>query len=405
MDSATPPVFHWRGTDSSGEKCHGELQAADPDTARLLLYRRGIFVSSLHRREERRLRGRRRPQALSEDRSIALLQQMAVILEGGLPLLRALEILQTAADNSVLRRLLQEMRCEAAEGVPLSEVMERRPRCFSRSVCRLLAVGERTGLLSQMLRRACEQQQEQRALRRRLHQALLYPAAVASFALGLGAVLLVWVTPRFAAAFADFNAELPALTRAVIALSEGLAAHTGLLFVGLVSILPVVLLIRRLPGFRLRRERILWTLPLFGALLQHTALARFCQLCAAALQAGVPLVEALEIAAQGSGSVVLDQEVQALRGRMFSGMALSASLQQSMRFPPLMLGMTAAGEQSGQLGRALEFLGRHYAEEQEALRIRLTALLEPALILLLGVLLGGFVLAMYLPVFQLGAIL
>ncbi len=405
MNDTALPVFHWRGTDSSGQACRGELQAADPGTARVLLYRRGIHVLALRRHSGRRARERRWAPVLSEERSIVLMQQLAAMLEGGLPLLKALEILQQTADRPALCKLLQEMRAEVVEGAPLSEVMARRPRCFAPGDCRLLAVGERTGLLTRMLRRACEQQQQRRTLRRRLRQALLYPAAVTVFALVLAAILLLWVTPRFAATFDDFGAQLPVLTRAVIALSEGLAAHARLLLAGLALSVPVVLLVRRLPGTRLRTEGLLWRLPLFGVLLRSTALAHFCQLCAAGLQAGVPLVEALEIAAEGSDSGVLRREAQALRERMFRGLSLSASLGESTRFPPLVRGMVAAGEQSGQLASALQFLGRHYGEEQEMLRIRLVALLEPTLIAFLGLLLGGFVLAMYLPVFQLGAIL
>jgi len=394
--------FRWRGRDTSGQIHTGVLAAASERAARVALHRRGITVQTLRRQAHHFVRRRRPPPGAQ---AVNCLRQLAVAVDSGLPLLTALDMLQDAATHLSLRNMLKEIRQEVAAGSSLARALGAYPNVFDESTCQLIAGGEQSGNPGPMLRRAVEYWEESLRLRRRIRQAMLYPAVITIVAAVVTAVMLLKVVPKFALLFADFGTELPAATRLVIRLSEGLAAAWLPGAVLIAAAAAVFALAWQYPLLRGWRDRQLLRLPLAGPLLQKSAVARFCRVAGAALEAGMPAAEALQTAGSASANRALETAVAAVSERLIDGQSLYAALREETAIlPPIVASMAAVGEQSGQLPQMLNLAAGRCEEDVQVLTGQLIALLEPLAIAILGVLAGGLIVSMYLPVFQLGGI-
>ncbi|SEQ51237.1 type IV pilus assembly protein PilC [Solimonas aquatica] len=392
---ARPLRFRWQGLDPQQQRVAGELIAASPEEARLQLLRQGIRPQRLQAPPRQRLRFRARELAV-------WLRLLATLLKAGLPLLSALRSTAQQA-RPPLRALLDALSAEIEAGSSFAEALAQAEGVFSGSLRARIAAAERAGSLSETLADLALDQEKAEALRRKLIKALSYPLAVLLVAMLVAFGLLRFAVPQFAALYASFGGELPAFTRAVLQLSawtQRLALPAGALLLSAALILRQRY--RQQAAFRLRCDTLLLHLPLFGALLRQAALARLARSLASLLAAGVPLAQALQAVADTAGNAAYARTVTRLREQVLSGTLLHAALQDDALFPPLAVQLIQIGESSGQLEAMALRLALLCEEELDARIEAMTRLLEPLLMLILGIMVGGLVLALYLPIFRLG---
>lgn len=396
---AAEAVFVWQGRDGGGADQSGEVAAPSLRFARAQLRRQGIAVQRLRRK---RVWPSLRRGVAAKD--IALFsRQMATMMRTGLPVVQAFDIVASSAKGPRYMTLVRAVRDDVATGAPLAEALGRHPEAFDRLYRALVAVGEHTGTLETMLARIAVYQETAAATRRKLRKAMTYPLLVVFAAVAVAGVLLTQVVPQFQTVFAAAGAELPALTRAVIRASDLVQAWWwALLLAPLAVAVAAAVAQRRSRRWRRLGHRLALKLPVLGAVLADAAVARFARTLATALGAGVPLVEALASVTAAVGNLVYMEALDGVRTAVAEGLPLHSALSGGDLFPNVVVQMVAVGEEAGRLE---EMLGRA-ADQFETLVDEtvdnLATLLEPLLLAVLGVLVGGLVLAMYLPVFQLG---
>ncbi len=333
-------------------------------------------------------------------------RQLATLLKAGVALLQAFDMLAESCSNVHLRRLLLALKQAIAAGSSLADALRMHPRCFDALYCNLIAVGEHSGSLDTLLDQVANLQEKRQALQARVKKAMTYPVLVLLVGFGVSAVLLLEVVPQFQSLFAGFGAELPLFTRQVIGVSQWLSDHIGgLLLMAGAGLLAGHWAWRRKPAFKLWALRHALKLPLAGPLLQQVALARFARTLATSFSAGVPLVEALNSVAAACGNPLFEQAVHRLRQEVANGLPLSTAMNASHLFPSLAVQLCVVGETSGRLDDMLDKTASHYETTIDQMLDTLASLLEPLIVLILGVLVGGLVIAIYLPIFQLGDVI
>ena len=391
--------FIWKGLDHSGRQCSGEINAESATAAKIALYHSKIHCTQLHARSIRKGR------TISASGLADLLQQLAAATEAGVSIVTALELISTSTTRATKRKQLLEIRNEIINGALLSKAMGSCLNGSDNIVCQLVSAGERSGMLGPMLRIAANAQEQLLKLRSDIRQALFYPLIVSLLAIATCGFMLVWTVPRFVSTYSNYGVELPTLTRWVIDLSELLTApEAGLILL----ILPLLafaawLLFRQYLGYPL--ERLCRALPVIGSLLYCNTLSRYCKVTAVTLEAGLAIGEALECGANASGSIIMKSEHRQLMKHIVAGSSLQDALAKRHLSDPLLRQMVAVGETGGRLAACFELTADRYRQRSQVLSKRLTALLEPLIILVLGLLTGILTLAMYLPIFQLGAII
>jgi type IV pilus assembly protein PilC len=333
-------------------------------------------------------------------------RQFATMLKAGLPLLQAFDIVARGHANPALSRLALDIRADVETGTSLSQAFRRYPQYFDGLFCHLVAAGEQAGMLEPVLSRLATYQEKSLALRSQVKSAMFYPAAVLAVAVVVTAVMLVWVVPAFKQVFDDFGAELPLPTLIVMALSEALVEWWPVL-VGVIVAGSALLYRtwRRSASFRAGLDRLMLRLPLLGKVVTKAVVARWCSTLATMFAAGVPLVESLNSVAGAAGNAVYHEATQRVASSVRSGTSLSVALQQTQVFPVMLVQMVAIGEESGSLDDMLRKVAEFYESEVDAAVASLSSLLEPLIMVVLGTLIGGLVIAMYLPIFQLGSVI
>ncbi|TDF80249.1 type II secretion system F family protein [Pseudomonas sp. H9] len=395
--------YAWQGTTAQGTLVSGESRGRSPALLRADLRKRGIRPGHIERVRPPlwRRRGKVGTRELSQ-----FSRQLASLICSGVTLLQAFEVIAQSSSNPALITLLGALKADISAGSSLADALRKHPAYFDALYCNLIAAGEQSGSLNTVLEQVANLQEQRQALRARLKKAMSYPLIVLLTGLGVSGLLLLEVVPQFQAMFNGFGAELPAFTRRVIGLSDWLAQYVGWLLVCAVgSAWGLRHAYQRQPVFRLWCLRQVLKLPVVGALLSHTALARFARTLATSFAAGVPLVEALGPVAGACGNPLYEQAVLRLRKDLASGQALSQAMGSSGLFPPLLQQMCAIGETGGTLDDMLARVASHYESAIEGLLDNLASLLEPLIVLILGLLVGSLVIAMYLPIFQLGSVI
>ncbi|MGC5701973.1 type II secretion system F family protein [Pseudomonas sp. NFXW11] len=396
----TTTLYRWQGTDRQGQMISGELSAANPALLRAQLRRQGITP--------RRIRRKPRPWRPSAGRlkgqDLALFsRQLATLIQAGVPLLQSFEIMAEHFEQPLMRELLASLKRDIEGGTSLAQALRRHPRHFDALYCNLVDAGEQAGALDSLLERiACYREKSQR-LKARLQQAMVYPLAVVGVALIVSAILMLKVVPQFQSLFASFDTPLPRLTQWVIALSHCIQ-HQGAFLLGGCVLAGVAMhqVYKRSARLRDAVDVGLLRLPLAGPLLHKSAVARYARTLATTYAAGVPLLQALESVAAASGNQVFRQALQRIRQQVASGMQLNFAMRNSGVFPTMAIQMTAIGEESGTLDHLLEKVAAHYEAEVDRLVDSLSSLMEPLIMVILGSIVGALVVAMYLPIFQLG---
>ncbi|MBN3724494.1 type II secretion system F family protein [Burkholderia sp. Ac-20379] len=398
---STPPVderrFRWAGLTRDGARRHGTLIAVDSAAARRQLHRSGFTVLDLADRGAARA-----PAARARDIT-RLTRQLGGLLRAGLPLAPALDLLAEPGGRRDIARIAAGLARAIVAGSDLSEAMRRYPRQFDPMFRQLIAVGEASGQLAALLMRLADDREHAATVRARVHSALAYPAAVLAFALAITAALLVWVVPTFAQVFEGFGAALPAPTRFVLTLSDGAARYgPPATLAGAAAVAAVGMLLRRSPAAQLAAGRAALRLPLAGALLRTLAAARWSRTLGTLLHAGTPLADAFDSLAHATGNPVFDRATPAIATRLLRGERLAAAMRAANCFPADVVEPIAVAEESGTLDAMLADIAA-LCERQVDERIgTLTSLCEPLVVIVLGGLVGALVVAMYLPIIQLG---
>lgn len=393
------PTFEWKGR--RGDKIEGGvLVAENKEAVRTRLRRQQIVVTQV--REQGKeisfplLRG-----GVSQKELAIFTRQFSVMIDAGLPLVQCLEILGTQADNKVFQKTLIQVRQDVESGSTLADSMRKHPRVFDDLFCNMIAAGEAGGILDTILQRLANYIEKAVKLRRAVRSAMIYPVAVISIAALVVTIILWKVIPTFAALFAGLGAELPLPTRVVIALSNFVGRYLPLLVVLFFAALYALKKYHDTYKGRRVIDGLLLKIPIIGIVLRKIAVARFCRTLATLVSSGVPILEALEITAKTSGNAIVEDAIMATRKSIEEGKTISEPLKDTDVFPPMVVHMIAVGEQTGALDAMLSKIADFYEDEVDAAVENMLTLLEPVMILFLGIVIGGIVISMYLPMFSL----
>lgn len=391
--------WRWTGKNGKGENVDGEIVAVQRGEVERELAKQGIIVKSIRRKSSLfGGTGRIKP------RDVMLFsRQMSTMIRAGVPVLQAFNVVTESLKNPAMRNLVQKLADEVAAGASFSDALRQHPRHFDRLFTNMVEAGEQSGSLDRMLERVALYKEKVESLKARVRKALYYPAAVIAVGVGVTALLLIKVVPQFESLFQGFGAELPAMTRMTIAFSEFAQTYwlPGLLVL-VAAIVGIQQGAKRSPGFAYRLHKLALRLPVIGSILDKSAVARFSRTLATTFAAGVPLVESLETASGSTGNHVYERAVLRIRDDVSNGQQLHFAMRTVGLFPSLAIQMVGIGEEAGSMDTMLNKVADYYEEEVDNKVDALTSLLEPFIIVVLGVLVGGLVVSMYLPIFELG---
>lgn len=398
--------YAWRGTDRHGHTQTGVLHASSTQAVAAALREQRIRATRIQRHwQAPAWLSLRRTAALTARDVVQFTRQLATLLQAGVPLLQALDILARGQNPTPLQALIEHLRTKVESGESLNQALREHP-AFDALYCNLVAVGELAGMLDTLLERLAHHLEKAEALRITVRTALIYPSTVLSIASVVLVLILWFVVPAFQNIFASFNAELPWLTRTVITLSEGLQ-HYGLELL-LVMVMVATWFKRQLrcrPSWQRQLHRWVLQLPIAGPLTRHTCTARWTRTLATLFAAGVPLTEALDAVQGVTGHLLFQSATQSIQLQLVQGRSLSQAIDSTAGlFPSMVVQMCAIGEESGALDHMLAKTAEHYEREVDNTVARLSTLLEPLIMVVLGLLIGGLVMALYLPIFQLGQV-
>lgn len=396
-------IFSWEGTDRKGAKIRGESSGVNPALVKAQLRKQGINPLKVRKKAQPLFGGAGKK---IKPMDIAIFtRQMATMMKAGVPLLTSFDIINEGFENPNMRKLIEEVKQDVAAGNSFASALRKRPLYFDDLYCNLVESGEQSGALETLLDRVATYKEKTEALKSKIRKAMNYPIAVIVVALIVSAILLIKVVPQFQSVFAGFGAELPAFTLMVVGLSELLQEWwlLVLLVIG-ATMYALSQAHKRSEKFRNWVDRLLLKAPIVGNIIYMSSVARFSRTLATTFAAGVPLVDALDSVAGATGNVVFRTAVNRVKQDVSTGMQLNFSMRSTGVFPSLALQMTAIGEESGALDDMLDKVATHYETEVDNMVDGLTALMEPMIMAVLGVLVGGLVIAMYLPIFQMGQV-
>ena len=392
-------VFEWEGRDKNGKIVRGEIRAGGEAQVSASLRRQGILLTKL---KKRRTSGGRSV----KQKDIALFtRQLATMMKAGVPLLQAFDIVGRGAVNPRLTKLLSDIRADVETGTSLSAAFRKHPMQFDALYCNLVEAGEAGGILEQLLERLSIYQEKTIALKNKIKAALMYPVAVLMVAFVVVVVIMVKVVPAFKEVFSSFGADLPGPTLVVIAMSEFFVATWPFILLVMVGGSYMFMQAwRRSEKMQMVMDRLLLRIPIFGALINKSVIARWTRTLSTMFAAGVPLVEALDSVGGSAGNAVYAEATQKIQRDVSTGSALTTAMQSTGVFPNMVLQMTSIGEESGSLDHMLAKAAEFYEDEVDDMVKGLSSLMEPIIIVILGTIIGGIVVAMYLPIFKIGSV-
>jgi type IV pilus assembly protein PilC len=407
MATATVPrstvkeyTFLWTGLDRNRREVRGEVRAPSEIVVASNLRRQGIRVTKIKRQT---LRGGR---SITQKDITFFTRQLATMLKAGVPMLQAFDIVARGHSNARFARLMMQIKSKIETGSSLSQAFREHPAHFDDLYCNLVHAGETSGTIDAILDRLAVYLEKILAIKSKIKAALFYPISVMVVAVIVVWVIMVWVIPSFKQVFTSFGADLPAPTLMVLAISDFVVAWWWLVFLAIVgSITGMLMLYRRSAAFRFGSDRLLLKFPIIGGIVQKATIARWTRTLATMFTAGVPLVESLDAVAGASGNAVFASATKRIQTDVSTGISLTNAMASTNVFPMMVLQMTQIGEESGSLDGMLGKVADFYEREVDDAVAALSSLLEPIIIVFLGVLIGGLVVAMYLPIFKLGAVI
>lgn len=397
-------TFKWEGVNRKGQKVSGELQGENPNQIKVELRKQGVTVSKVRRKTESmfsKYSGTIKPMDIA-----MISRQITTMLAAGVPLVQTLQLLSRSHEKNKMRELLSQISLDVESGTPLSQALSKHPRYFDELYCDLVAAGEQSGALEQIYDRIATYKEKAEALKSKIKKALFYPAMVILVAIIVTCILLLFVVPQFEDIFKSFGAELPAFTQLVINISRFLQKSWYLFFGAIiVAIFLFVRAHRKSQKVRDRTDKFLLDIPVIGMILDKACLARFARTLATTFAAGIPLVEALVSAAGASGNAVYRKAVLAVRNEVMAGMQMHVAMRTVEVFPDIVTQMVMIGEESGSIDDMLSKIAGIFEQQVDDAVDALSSLIEPFIMVVLGVLVGGLVVAMYLPIFKLGSVI
>lgn len=396
------PIFVWSGVDRQGSKQKGEIEADNQMIARQLLSRQGVVVRTLKTKPKDLLELVPIMQQKVKSRDLVVFtRQFATLIDAGVPLVQCLDILQQQEVNKTFKRIINQIKADVESGKTFSEALKKHPNIFDTLYVNLVAAGEMGGMLDVTLNRLAAYIEKIERLKKKVRGAMTYPAVVVGIAVLVVAVILTYVIPVFAGLFRDAGAKLPPMTLIVIAISDFFKRYIHWIVLGLILLVFLFKRFRKTPKGREWTDRLALRAPVFGILLRKVAIARFSRTLGTMLGAGVPILDSLDIVATTAGNAVIEKELRKARASIAEGQTVAEPLGKSGVFPPMVVQMISVGEATGALDEMLSKIADFYDEEVDIAVDALTSLLEPLLIVFLGVTIGGLLVAMYLPIFQL----
>ncbi|AOS98722.1 Type II secretion system protein F [Microbulbifer aggregans] len=402
MANATAVAYVYKGVDNKGNKVEGEINGTNPALIKAQLRKQGIIASKVQKKPKPLFGGNKK----IKPADIALFtRQMATMMKAGVPLVQSFEIVADGLDNEGVKGLIFKVRDDVASGTSFAEALRKHPLYFDDLFCNLVASGEQSGALETMLDRIATYKEKTESLKAKIKKAMTYPIAVIVVAIVVTSILLIKVVPQFAETFSSFGADLPAFTQLVVGMSEWMQANW---FFALVTI--IVLIGGTLEAKKRNKnvahlfDRLILKTPIFGAITYNAITARFARTLSTTFAAGVPLIDALKSVAGATGNSVYEEATLKIRDAVATGIPLNVAVRSSGLYPSMLIQMAAIGEESGALDDMLSKAADFYEEAVDNMVDNLTTLLEPMIMAVLGILVGGLMIAMYLPIFQLGQV-
>jgi len=397
-------VFQWQGVNRKGKKISGELSSKNMLELKAQLRKQGITPGKI-KKKAKPLFGMGGPKAITPADICVVTRQIATMLGAGVPLVQTVEMIGNGSNNENMQKLLADIGNKLQSGIPLSECLREHPKYFDGLYCDLVNSGEQSGALETIYDRVATYKEKAEALKSKIKKAMTYPVAVLVIAAIITSILLIFVVPVFKDIFDSFGAELPAFTLLVIALSEFMQSYW---YIGLGALYGAGYLFKKAhlnsQKFRDNVDVKILKIPVIGDLLKKAAVARYARTLSTTFAAGVPLPDALESAAGASGNAVFRDAILEIRSEVSSGMQMNLAMRNCAIFPDMVIQMVAIGEESGAVDDMLAKVATVYEQQVDDAVDSLTSLLEPMIMAVLGVVIGGLIIAMYLPIFQIGQI-
>jgi type IV pilus assembly protein PilC len=392
-------VFEWEGKDRNGKQVRGEIRAAGENQVQAALRRQGVLTTKIKRR-------RMRSGKSIKPKDMAIFtRQLATMMKAGVPLLQAFDIVGRGNPNPSVTKLLNDIRTDVETGTSLSSAFRKYPLYFDNLYCNLVEAGEAAGILDQLLDRLAVYMEKTEAIKSKIKSALMYPISVLVVAFVVTAVIMIFVVPAFKEVFSNFGADLPAPTLAVIAISEIFVDYWWLIFGGLFGGFYFFMQAwRRNEKMQHFMDRLMLKMPIFGVLVDKSCIARWTRTLSTMFAAGVPLVEALDSVGGAAGNYVYEAATLKIQQEVSTGTALTTAMTNANLFPSMVLQMCAIGEESGSIDHMLGKAADFYESEVDDMVAGISSLMEPIIIVILGTVIGGIVVAMYLPIFKLGQV-
>jgi len=400
--SNTQRVFIYSGQDRSGKQVNGQVAAENELLAKGLVRKLGVAADKVAPKPTLTLESLNR-RVINSDEIVSFTRQLATMLKAGLPLIQSLDVAADSTEKKHVRAFIMSLRNEVAVGHTFSDSLRNYPNIFDNLYCNLVTAGEISGTLDIMLDRIATFQEKDQRLKANIKKALTYPISVLIIAGVVSAVLLIKVVPAFEATFSSFGTELPAFTRFVMSISEAMQKYWGWVAGSLIAVMGLIkLALSKSKRFSYAIDKYILKVPMFGKLLFLSAIARFSRTLATTFSAGIPMLDALNSSAGATGNQHIANAVLEVRDTVSQGSLLNVAMKENSDFPPLLQQLTKVGEEAGALDTMLNKAADSYEDSVNDTVDTLTALMEPAIMSFLAVVIGGLMIAMYLPIFQLG---
>ena len=394
--------FVWEGTDKSGKKIKGKSIASDEAAVRADLRRKEIVPTRIRKQRQGMFAG---GGTITPGDIAIFSRQLSTMLSAGIPLVQAFEIVGAGHENAAMQKLILSIKADVEGGSALAEALAKQPLYFDDLFVNLVEAGEQAGALESLLDKIATYKEKTEAIKKKIKKALTYPAAVLIVALVVTTILLIFVIPSFEDLFQGFGADLPTFTRMVIELSAFVRTRGILILIGIIAAVSAFLYFKkRSRPFRHFLDRMMLKAPIIGPILQKASIARYARTLSTMFAAGVPLVEALESVAGATGNIVYEVGVLEMRDEVATGQRLQVAMENTELFPNMVNQMIAVGEESGSLDEMSAKVADFFEEDVDNAVDNLSSLLEPLIMSILGILVGGLVVAMYLPIFKMGAV-
>jgi type IV pilus assembly protein PilC len=397
-------MYVWEGKDKQGKKVKGELTGTSEPLIKAALRRQGVTPTKVRKKSKPLLGGTGKPITAGDISIFA--RQMTTMMESGVPLIQAFEIVGQGHDNPSMQQLILTIKSDIEAGGTFADALRRHPQHFDTLFCNLVEAGEQAGILESLLNKVATYKEKTESMKKKIKKALTYPIAVLVVAFIITAILMIFVVPVFADLFTGFGADLPGPTKFVVAISNGFVAYWYLIFGGI--FLAGFLFKeanKRSIAFNHAMQRLALKIPVVGEILSKSAVARFARTLSTMFAAGTPLVEAMDSVAGATGHIVYSEAVLKTRDEIATGTALATSMRDTGVWPNMMIQMVQIGEESGSIDKMLSKVADFYEEEVDSLIDALSSLMEPMIMAFLGVVIGGLVVAMYLPIFKMGQVI